>query len=79
LPFALTFAGGGMGSHHTSVTGSAFGTGTAVLGTNSPGSALSSSGVRNGPIKRPPRGTNPGISREEAMVDKMIGSIRRGY
>jgi hypothetical protein len=54
LPFfALAFARGGMGSHHTSVTGGAFGTGAAVSGTNPLGSVLSSSGVGNGPIKRP--------------------------
>jgi hypothetical protein len=38
------FARGGMGSHHVSVTGGAFGTTAAAPGTNSLGTALSSSG-----------------------------------
>jgi hypothetical protein len=69
--------GGGMGSH-TSVTGGAFGSSAAAPGTNSLGTALSSSGTGNGPMKGPLLGTNPAIDREEAKVDKMIGSICRG-
>ena len=74
---------GGMGSHHTSaggmpVTGGAFGTNPAAPGTNSLGTALSSNGVGNGPQKGPLLGTNPAIDREDAKVDKMIGSICRG-
>jgi hypothetical protein len=75
------FARGGMGSHHTShtpVTGGAFGTTAAAPGTNSLGTALSSSGVGDGPMKGPLLGTNPAIDREEAKVNKMIGSICRG-
>jgi hypothetical protein len=70
--------GVGMGSPHMSVTGGAFGTSAAALGTNSSGTALSSSGVGHGPMKGPLLGTNPAIDREEAKVDKMIGSICRG-
>ena len=69
--------GGGMGSH-MSVTGGAFGSSAAAPGTNSLGTALSSSGSGNGPMKGPLLGTNPAIDREEAKVDKMIGSICRG-
>jgi hypothetical protein len=77
LPTTATFArGGGMGSH-MSVTGGAFGTSPAAPGTNSLGTALSSSG-RGRPMKGPVLGTNPAIDREEAKVEKMIGSICRG-
>jgi hypothetical protein len=70
--------GGGMGSHHSSVTGGAFGSSAATPGTNSLGTALSSSGTGNGPMKGPLLGTNPAIDREDAKVEKMIGSICRG-
>ena len=69
--------GGGMGSSHMSATGGAFGTSATAPGTNSLGTALSSSG-RGRPMKGPVLGTNPAIDREEAKVDKMIGSICRG-
>jgi hypothetical protein len=69
--------GGGMGSH-MSVTGGASGTSAAAPGTNSSGTAHSSSGTGEGPMKGPLLGTNPAIDREEARVDKMIGSICRG-
>ena len=72
--------GGGMGSHMSggmSVTGGAFGTSPAAPGTNSAGTALSSSGLGR-PMKGPLLGTNPAIDREEAKVEKMIGSICRG-
>jgi hypothetical protein len=76
------FARGGMGAHgmgssHMSMTGGAFGTTAAAPGTNSLGTALSSSGTER-PMKGAPLGTNPAINREEAKVDKMIGSICRG-
>jgi hypothetical protein len=70
--------GGGMGSHHSSVTGGALGTSAAAPGTNSLGTALSSSGTGGGPTKGPLLGTNPAIDREDARVEKMIGSICRG-
>jgi hypothetical protein len=79
LSITAAFArGGGMGSHHMSVTGGASGTSPAAPGTNSAGTALSSSGVGNGPMKGPLLGTNPVTDREEAKVNKMIGSICRG-
>ena len=79
---AVFARGGGMGSHHSAsptkpVTGGAFGTNPATPGTNSLGTALSSSGVES-PMKGPLLGTNPAIDKEEARVDKMIGSICRG-
>jgi hypothetical protein len=70
--------GGGMGSTHMSVTGGAFGTNAATPGTNSLGTALSSSGIGHGPQSGPLLGTNPAIDREEAKVDKMIAGICRG-
>jgi hypothetical protein len=75
--------GGGMGSmgsmgSHMSVTGGALGTSAATPGTNSLGTALPSSGVAEGPMKGPLLGTSPSIDREEAKVEKMIGSICRG-
>jgi hypothetical protein len=69
--------GGGMGSH-MSITGGALGTSAATPGTNSLGTALPSSGVAEGPMKGPLLGTNPAIDREEARVDKIVGSICRG-
>jgi hypothetical protein len=71
--------GGGMGSHHMSVTGGASGTSAAAPGTNSLGTALSSSGTGNGlRMKGPLLSANPAIDREEAKVNKMIASICRG-
>jgi hypothetical protein len=77
LSTTTAFGRGGMGSSHMSMTGSAFGSSGAVPGTNSLGTALSSSGVGK-PIKGPLLGTNPAIDREETRVDKMIDSICRG-
>jgi hypothetical protein len=45
LSATAAFARGGMGSHHMSVTGGAFGTSPAAPGTNSSATALSSSGI----------------------------------
>ena len=73
LSTTATFGRGGMGSHHMSVSGGAFGTTAAAPGTNSLGTALSSSGIGAGPMKGPLLGTNPAIDREEAKVDKTIG------
>jgi hypothetical protein len=70
--------GGGMGSHQMSAMGGAFGTNAATPGTNSLGTALSSSGIGRGPVKGPLLGTSPAIDREEAKVDKMIEGICRG-
>jgi hypothetical protein len=71
---ATAFARGGMGSHHAYMAGEAFHT----PGTNSLGTALSSSGVANGQTTGPLLGTNPTIDREDAQVDKMVKSICRG-
>jgi hypothetical protein len=76
------FARGGMGAHgmgssHMSMMGGASGTTAAAPGTNSLGTALSSSGTER-LMKGPPLGTSPAIDREEAKVDKMMGSICRG-
>jgi hypothetical protein len=81
LSASAAFArGGGMGSHHASSIGSGGASGERVgaPGTNSAGTALSSSGFGSGPQKGPLLGTNPAIDREEAKVDKMISSICRG-
>lgn len=74
---AASARGGSMGSH-LSVTGGAFGTSAATPGTNSLGTALSSSGIGGRPMKGALLGTDPAIDREEAKVDKMMGSICRG-
>ena len=77
LSTAPAFGRGGMGSPHMSVTDGALGTSAATPGTNSLGTALASS--RTGrPMKGQLLGTNPATDREEAKVDKMIGSICRG-
>ena len=76
---ATAFARGG-GSHHSSAmatAGGAFGTKVGAPGTNSLGTALSSSGVGER-MKGPLLGTNPAIDREEAKVNKSIASICRG-
>jgi hypothetical protein len=78
LSVPAAFARGGMGSHRSSVTGGAFGTKPNTPGTNSLGTALSSDAVGNGPQKGPLLGTNPAIDREEARVNKVLGSICRG-
>ena len=69
--------GGGMGTRHMSMMGGAFGSSAAAPGTNSLGTALSSSGAGR-PMKGPVLGTSPAIDREEAKVEKMLGSICRG-
>ena len=81
LTTAAFARGGGMGSmgSHASISGGgALDTSAATPGTNSLGTALPSSGVAEGPMKGPLLGTSPSIDREEAKVEKMIGSICRG-
>ena len=84
LSASAVFArGGGMGSHHSSSassigSGGASGERVGAPGTNSLGTALSSSGSGSGPQKGPLLGTNPAVDREEAKVNKMISSICRG-
>ena len=77
--------GGGMGMHSSSsamtgipVTGGAFGERVGSPGTNSLGTALSTSGFSNSQRKGPLLGTSPAIDREDAKVEKMISSICRG-
>jgi hypothetical protein len=77
-PAALARGGGG---HHSSmgpVTGGAMGSSPTSPGTNSLGTALSSSGLGNGPQKGPLLGTSSAVDKEETRVNKMIGSICRG-
>jgi hypothetical protein len=83
MPATAAFARGGMsgamGVHSMSVTGGAFGTSAARPGTNSLGTALSSSGMGGHPMKGPPLGTSAAIDREDARLEKMLeGSICRG-
>jgi hypothetical protein len=68
---------GGMRSSPMSMTGGAFGTSAAAPGTNSLGTALPSSGTGTA-MKGSLLGTSPAIDREDAKVEKMIGSICRG-
>ena len=68
---------GGIGASHMSATGGAFGTSAATPGTNSSGTALSSTGAGR-PMKGPLLGTSPAIDREDAQVEKTINSICRG-
>jgi hypothetical protein len=77
ISFNAAYARGGMGSH-MSTMGGALGTSAAAPGTNSLGTALPSDGVGNGPMKGPLLGDSPAIDKEEAKVEKMIGSICRG-
>jgi hypothetical protein len=85
LSCTTAFARGGMGgigmSHmgpaQMGIGGGSLGTSPYTPGTNSLGTALPSSGA-GGPIKGPLLGTSPAIDREEAKVEKMLGSICRG-
>ena len=86
MGFTVTaaFARGGMGSHHSSamtgipVTGGAFGERPNSPGTNSLGTALSTSGFGNVSAKGPLLGTSSAIDREEAKVGKALTSVCRG-
>jgi hypothetical protein len=85
LSSTVAFARGGMGgmgmSHMTESSrigaGGSFGTSPYAPGTNSAGTALSSSGTGR-PMKGPLLGTSPAVDQEEAKVEKMLGSICRG-
>lgn len=57
--------------------GGSFGTSPYAPGTNSAGTALSSSGTGR-PMKGPLLGTSPAVDQEEAKVEKMLSSICRG-
>jgi len=69
---------GGMGPHHSSMTGGKSGTSTDTPGTNSLGTALSaggSSAAKKGALL----GTgNPAVDKEDARVSRMVESICRG-
>jgi hypothetical protein len=79
LPTAGYSRGGGMGSHHSGARGGAFGTSPAAPGTNSAGTALSSSGGSGAAIKGPALGTgNPVVDRQDKKVSKIVQSICRG-
>ncbi len=89
LSSTVAFARGGMGgmsgmgmSHMMGGAsqigaGGAFGTSPFTPGTNSAGTALSSSGIGR-PMKGPLLGTSPAVDQEEARVEKALGSICRG-
>jgi hypothetical protein len=75
--------GGGMGSHHSSalgipVTGGASGERVNAPGTNSLGTALSTSGFGTSSPKGPLLGTSSAVDREEAKVTKALTSVCRG-
>lgn len=68
----------GMGSQR-SAAGGAFGTSPNAPGTNSAGTALSSSGGTARAAKGPQLGTgNPVVDREDKTVERMVHSICRG-
>jgi hypothetical protein len=80
LPTAAFSRGGGMGGmhHSSSTTGGAAGTSPASPGTNSLGTALSSSGT-GGAGKGVALGTgDPAVDQEDRKAAKMISSICRG-
>jgi hypothetical protein len=69
----------GMGSHHSPATGGAFGERVSAPGTNSLGTALSTTGIGNGSApKGPLLSTSAAVDHEEAKVDRMMTSICRG-
>ena len=74
---------GGMGMSHTMGSarsigaGGSFGESIYAPGTNSLGTALPSSGVGR-PMKGALLGTSPAVDREEAKVEKALGSVCRG-
>lgn len=77
LSTAAAFGRGGMGSHMS--MGGTLGTSAATPGTNSSGTALSSSGASGHAMKGPLLGTNPAIDQEDARLKKILeGSICRG-
>jgi hypothetical protein len=72
---------GGTGSHFSlgiPSTGGAAGERVTAPGTNSLGTALSTSNFGAHPQKGPPLGTSPAVDREEARVDKALNSVCRG-
>lgn len=82
LSGAAAFARGGgshSGMHSSPTTGGAFGERVSAPGTNSLGTALSTTGIGNGSAQKGPLlGTSPAIDREEAKVNKSLASVCRG-
>jgi hypothetical protein len=85
LSGAALAKGGGAGSHsgmgpsHAATTGGAFGERVSAPGTNSLGTALSTTGIGNGSAQRGPLlGTSPAVDREEERVNKSLASVCRG-
>jgi hypothetical protein len=82
LSSTVAFARGGMSgmgvSHMMGPTqigaGGSFGTSPYAPGTNSAGTALSSSGMGR-PMNGPLLGTSPAVDQEEARVEKALSSI----
>jgi hypothetical protein len=68
----------GMGSHSVLATGGAFGERVSAPGTNSLGTALSTTGIGNRSQKGPLLGTSSAVDREEAKVNKSLASVCRG-
>ena len=79
FPAAAFSRGGGMGGmHHSSTTGGAAGTLPTAPGTNSAGTALSSSGTGNA-VKGAALGTgDPAVDQQDRKAARMISSICRG-
>ena len=68
--------GGGLGMHHSSSTGGAFGASPTAPGTNSSGTALSSGG--SAPVGVSLGSGDPAADREDRKAEQMIHSICRG-
>jgi hypothetical protein len=80
LPAAAFSRGGGMGGmHHSSSTrGGAFGTNPMAPGTNSAGTALSSSGTGSAERGATLGTGDPAVDKEDRKAARMISSICRG-
>jgi hypothetical protein len=71
--------GGGMGGHHSGpTTGGAFGTSPSAPGTNSAGTALSSSGTGNMQQGVSLGTGDPAVDREDRKAARMVSSICKG-
>jgi hypothetical protein len=76
---ASSRGGGGMGMHHSTSTGGAFGTSVGAPGTNSSGTALLSGGIGEGAVKGPALGTgDPAVDREDQKAARIVQSICKG-
>jgi hypothetical protein len=78
LVLSMSLSFGFSTGHHSSTTGGAFGTSPTAPGTNSVGTALSSSGTGS-MEKGPALGTgDPATDQEDRKVAKIVESICRG-